>query len=301
MNLKEKHQKDKTQSLVFNGLIKMVTTAVTKETCRFYSPALTSAIDSVIKLFRNVVGDVLKDNGYIIAYEEKNQLYVSNNLSISEVEIKRLIDIVTDCLKKKLLKDKVIEEQGSFLKETPVIKPGPSYHYFFTTQIGAENNLKSVYLANVASNWVKSENLILGDTVELYSLFEKDLFYAIFHKQNPSEVIKNYLEKVNQGEFDDKLFYRKKIVKHLDKYEEPYPNHIQAAKKIPNFSSNWIEYAMTLKGCEARGHVVSTINYQHYINKFLKPLCELSLKETVYKDTLEDLFSTKPQMSLFGG
>ena len=299
--LKEKYKKNQTLSLAIDNLIKLASTAVTKETCRFYSPALTSALNSVTKLFRDVASNALKDNGYNIAYEERECLYVSNNFPTSEEEIERLIKIISEHLKKKLLDNKVINEKEKSLNWRLPIKKGSAYEHFFITQIGVENNSRPVYLTNTQDKWTKSENLVIGDTVELYALFEKDLFSAIFHKQNPLDVIKNYLKKINQGECDDKLFYRKKIVKHLDKYEEPHPIHIQAARKVPNFSSKWIECVATLKGGEAKGHVVSTINYQQYINKFLKPLSEIALKKTVYEDALEDIFSGKPQMSLFGG
>ena len=39
--------------------------------------------------------------------------------------------------------------------------------------------------------------------------------------------------------------------------------------------------------------------YQHYINRFLKPLSEIALKKTAYESALEETFSDEPQLSLF--
>ena len=295
-SLKEKYAKYKTHTLVLDHLIKIMAAAVTNDSSRFYSPALSNAIASTEEHVKDNAKTTLKHFGYDVVHQEDFRLYVSNNLPVNAKEIASLIEAVLTNLKKKLSEDGVIgkEEKNSRI---PAIVPGPVYEHFFITQTGS--GLRPVYLANNAHEWIRSENLLRGDVALLYPQFEKDLFSSIFRQQNPLDVIKDYVEKISNGEYNEQLLYRKRIFKDIKEYEEPYPLHVQAAKKMPGFKSKWIDYVVTTNGGEPKGHIISPINYQHYIDRLLKPLSKIALYQTAYEDALEDIFSTKPQLSLF--
>lgn len=295
--LKEKYARHPTYVLAMDNLINIVTSAVTKETCRFYSPALINAITSASQAIKEYVKNILKDGGYKIVHEENERLYISNNLVTNDKDINELIEIAKSHLKKKLRED-IAGDDDEINQIIPII-PGPIYEYFFITNTGAGSALKTVYLGKTGSEWHKSDNLLRGDVALLYSQFEKDLFSSIFRQQNPLDVIKDYLQKINNGEYNQQLLYRKRLFKNVKEYEEPYPIHIQAAKKIPGDKGKWVEYAVTTNGGEPKGYIVSPIDYQHYIDKLLKPLSKIALQKTAYEDALENIFSTKPQMSLF--
>ena len=261
LKLKETYKNNKTASRALDHLIEWVGQAVTNEDCRFYSPALTNALNSVKALFRETAQTTLKNCGYEVAHAEDSRLYVSNNQPLSGEDLDRLLELVYRDLGKMLEKNQVIEKGGEGKKWVPSLRVGPRYDHFFVTQIaGAKNTLKYVHLANRGSEWDRSENFVSGDVVSLYHQFEKDLFYSIFHKQNPLDVIKEYIENTHQGKYNELLFYRKKIVKKLKEYEEPYPPHVQAARKVPDFSARWVEYVLTSNGGEPKGHVSSPIN-----------------------------------------
>jgi len=57
---------------------------------------------------------------------------------------------------------------------------------------------------------------IRGDWVEAAQEFQRELLDKIFHKEEPTKFIKEYIKKILSGKLDSKLVYRKSIRKNLE-------------------------------------------------------------------------------------
>ena len=134
------------------------------------------------------------------------------------------------------------------------------------------------------------------DWTEAARKFQYDLHWKIFHNENPSLFIKKFVDDLKKGKFDELLIYKKGIRKSVESYTKTTPPHIKAARKAGIKKVGIIEYVMTLDGPEAVGFQKSKMDYEHYVEKQIKPLAEAVL---VFFDlTFDDVLKASKQVSL---
>ncbi len=138
---------------------------------------------------------------------------------------------------------------------------------------------------------------VRGDWTEAAQEFQKKLVLRVFQKEDPIKFIKDFLKKMKNRELDKKLIYRKSIRKNLEEYTKTTPPHVKAARKLKELEGTRIEYYMTTKGPEPIQELKNKIDYEHYIEKQIKPLARTIL-ETVGID-FETAFSDFKQKTLF--
>ena len=66
------------------------------------------------------------------------------------------------------------------------------------------------------------------------------LYNKIFHKKDPTNYIKEFVDKVKKGSYDSKLLYTKSLRKELDQYTKITPPHVKAAIKLDKLTSSKI-------------------------------------------------------------
>ena len=115
------------------------------------------------------------------------------------------------------------------------------------------------------------------------------------------EAVHEYLSDVaaelRAGKLDDKLIYRKALRKDLDSYTATTPPHVVAARKLSETPGRLVSYCMTVAGPEPLAELRSPIDYQHYLDKQLRPVAEpvlaqmhLDFAKVIGDDRQLDLF-----------
>ena len=123
------------------------------------------------------------------------------------------------------------------------------------------------------------------DWTELAKSFQIELYQLVFNDQSPEALVKRTVDETRAGRHDDQLVYRKQLRRRLDQYVKNVPPHVRAArladennrklgKQLRYQSKGWISYVMTLNGPEPVEYLTSPIDYQHYIDRQLKPVAE---------------------------
>lgn len=138
---------------------------------------------------------------------------------------------------------------------------------------------------------------IRGDWTDAAQEFQKELLMKVFKNENPASFIKNFVKSLKSGELDKQLVYRKSIRKELKEYTKTTPPHVKAARKLEHLDSNIIEYYITLDGPEPIQKLKHKIDYEHYIDKQIKPIAKTIL-ETIGID-FESLLEGTKQKTLF--
>jgi DNA polymerase-2 len=146
---------------------------------------------------------------------------------------------------------------------------------------------------------------VRGDWTHFARNFQIELVHKIFSNSTNKELISfihQTIKKLERGEFDNDLIYRKKITKPLEEYTKTTPPHVKAARELDNFQGRIVEYVMTTDGPK---HVSllnehTTIDYQHYIEKQLAGVSDdllhykgLNIKEIIHskkQKSLNDFF-----------
>jgi len=140
---------------------------------------------------------------------------------------------------------------------------------------------------------------IRGDWTDAAQEFQVELLDKVFHKQEVSTFIRSYIKKLLSGALDKKLIYRKSIRKNLDEYTKTTPPHVKAARKLlpSEMQGNIIQYYITLDGPEPIQALKHKLDYNHYIEKQIKPIAQQIL--TLFNKDFDDLLSSSKQTKLF--
>lgn len=126
------------------------------------------------------------------------------------------------------------------------------------------------------------------DWTPLARRLQLELYERVFHDQPYEDLIRDTVARVLAGELDSELVYRKRLRRPLDQYQRNRPPHVQAALKIehemqrqgrrsPLRPGSHVEYLITVNGPEPLGWVRSPLDYQHYIDRQLKPVVDTLL------------------------
>ena len=131
----------------------------------------------------------------------------------------------------------------------------------------------------------KGLETVRSDWTALSKLFQTELFTHVFSDQSPEQLVKNYVQQTLAGERDDQLVYKKQLRRKLSQYVKNVPPQVRAARQADDFNQaqgktlryqnrGRISYVMTVNGPEALEYQQSPIDYQHYIDKQLKPVAD---------------------------
>ena len=138
---------------------------------------------------------------------------------------------------------------------------------------------------------------IRGDWTDAAQEFQVELLTKLFHDQPIETYIKEYVKKILSGSLDKKLIYKKSIRKSLDQYTKITPPHVKAARLLPKLNSNIIQYVITTKGPEPIQLQKHKIDYNHYIEKQIKPIANQILD--LFDKDFDEITQSSKQTTLF--
>jgi DNA polymerase-2 len=134
----------------------------------------------------------------------------------------------------------------------------------------------------------KGLETVRTDWTELAGLFQQNLYQLVFDGKEYEEYVRQTVDDLRAGKFDNALVYRKRLRKKLSEYVKNIPPHAQAAIKAEAIfkqngtpsryrNKSWIEYVITLSGAETLECQDSKLDYDHYIEKQLTPIADTIL------------------------
>ncbi|WP_281222659.1 DNA polymerase II [Photobacterium sanguinicancri] len=277
--------------------------------CRFFDHRLASSITmrghEIMKLTR----ELIEQQGFEVIYGDTDSTFVSLKSAHSAVAA----DKIGHALVKHInawWTEHLAQEYG--LSSALEIEYETHYHKFLMPTIrGQETGSKKRYAGLIERNGqqeiiFKGLETVRTDWTVLAQEFQQALYHKVFHNEDVDEYIRDYVERANSGEFDHKLVYRKRLRRKLSEYQKNVPPHVRAARQADAINEKlgrplqyqhggWIEYVITLNGPEPKEALQSTIDYQHYIDKQLKPVADGILP--FIGTSFEELIA--PQMGLF--
>ena len=112
------------------------------------------------------------------------------------------------------------------------------------------------------------------DWTDLAHGLQRDLLDMMFRDVSSGEIERRLVEWVDQvrgGHRDGDLVYRKGLRKGVDGYTRSSPPHVKAARLLPD-PRGVIHYVITTQGPQPVGHISAPIDYEHYIEKQVKPI-----------------------------
>ena len=147
---------------------------------------------------------------------------------------------------------------------------GSKKRYVGMMLLNGEKKLVFTGMEYVRSDWTK-----------LARRFQWQLYQRMFLDQPVEKWLSKYVRDLRSGAYDRDLAYRKKLTKDAKQYTKIKPPHVKAALKLlskyPQSSPRYISYVMTADGPEPSEFMPHQIDYEHYVDKQLKPLADAVL------------------------
>ncbi len=278
--------------------------------CRFFDPRVCSSITlrghDIIQRSR----DWIEQQGYTVIYGDTDSLFVwlENNcvgkLPKNQAQCQkigaRLARELNQWWKVTVATEYSITNYLEIQFETHYLR------FLMPTIRGSEVGTKKRY-AGVVDNLGKHELVFKGlesirtDWTRLAKDFQVTLYGKIFSGENYIEFVRATTGEVLEGKRDTDLIYRKRLRRHLHEYQKNIPPQVQAAHKYVQRTGkllrrgDWIDYVITQQGAEPVAAQQSSLDYQHYIDKQLRPVADSILH--FMGQSLSELVDT--QMSLF--
>lgn len=112
------------------------------------------------------------------------------------------------------------------------------------------------------------------DWTDLARRVQRELYERLFHDRPVEDYLHRIVAAVRAGEMDEALVYRKMLRKPLASYTASTPPHVAAARKLDTPPRRRIRYLMTRHGPEPVEARRSPLDYEHYIQKQVRPVAE---------------------------
>jgi len=123
---------------------------------------------------------------------------------------------------------------------------------------------------------IKGMEFVRSDSTPLARDFQYELFRRYFNGEALAPWIRDVVRRLRNGEFDEKLVYKRRLSRRVVDYKSP-PPHVRAAKLLdPDGSKNIrrVEYLITPRGPVPLELRPREIDYNHYIEKQLRSLAD---------------------------
>lgn len=123
---------------------------------------------------------------------------------------------------------------------------------------------------------IKGMEFVRSDSTPLARDFQYELLRRYFNDEALAPWIRDVVERLRNGEFDEKLVYRRRLSRRGTNYKSLLP-HVRAARLLdPDGSRNIrrVEYLMTPEGPVPLELKPNEIDYNHYIEKQLRTLAD---------------------------
>lgn len=250
--------------------------------CRFYHPALPSAITRTGQWLLRQSALFLEQRGYRALYGDTDSLFAAlkpEDLADPAEAGRRIAAELTEYWRKRLNDEFRLESflQMEFEKHfrkffLPPARGGGGAKKRYAGlrcepdgQGGVRESLQFAGMESVRSDWT-----------ELARDFQPELYARVFRDEDPSDYIRKLVQSLRNGELDAKLIYRKRLRKDIEEYTRSVPQHVRAARLLKRPGA-YVRYLMTREGPAPVELNPQDIDYEHYIDKQLKPIADTLL------------------------
>ena len=256
--------------------------------CRFYDPSVCSSITlrghDILQRSR----DWIEAQGYQVIYGDTDSVFVWLGDDGDDSQAQHLGEQLQSGLN---------QWWQQYLRETFDLNSAleiefeTHYAHFLMPTIrgsaeGSKKRYAGVIKTQTADGHLQDKLVFKGlenvrtDWTALAKQFQERLYAYIFAKEPYDDFIRETVNALWAGELDGDLIYQKKLRRELNQYIKSTPPHIKAARQYERLSQqrlhrgDRIEYVLTVNGPEPVDYRQSAIDYQHYIDKQLKPIAD---------------------------
>lgn len=291
---KAKQQGESVKSYAIKILMNSMYGVLASNNCRFYSHEMANAITSFGHRLIKQSQKILEKEGHKVIYGDTDSIFV-NLGEMKEDEAKQKGDEITQQIN--TFYDSYTQTEYGVANKILLEFEKLYTKFFIPSHRGSSGGAKKRY-AGKKEGELEFTGLeyVRRDWTEAAKELQYNLIKKAFEEEDLDEYLRDYVENVRNGKYDDKLIYTKGMTKKPSEYKKTTPQHVKAAKKLDSVDSNIIEYVITVDGPEPVQNVRHSIDYNHYVEKQLKPVSESILE--VLNKKFDDVLRGTTQSSL---
>lgn len=261
--------------------------------CRFYHPNLPDAITGTGQWLLKESKIFLEKDDVKVIYGDTDSLFVHVTSQFDDAEItgktiaKKLNEYWNDRIKKEFDLESFLDLE--FEK-----------HYtklVLTSMRGREGGAKKRYAGLIGKDKLDFVGMeyVRSDWTDLAKEFQHELYLKIFNDEDYENWTRQFVNNLFDGKLNKKLIYRKRLRKSSEHYTKTQPPHVKAARMIDQ-KRGTVNYIITKRGPVPVELNPKDFDYQHYIEKQLKPIADSVLTlfgktfDSIVKSTQLDLF-----------
>jgi len=248
---------------------------------RFYNPQLSRSITGSGRWLLKITRGFLEQNGYSVLYGDTDSVFVQlkkSEFKNSELSVRQIVEqintFLTQTIKSKFNLESHLEIEFEKLFTRfflPALRGGgesAKKRYAGLVKKGETQELVFTGLEFVRSDWTRFARQ-----------FQYDLFQRVFHDQEVALWIRQTIIDLKKHRHDQDLVYQKRLTKPSADYVKMVPPHVKAARLLRGKLENpkEISYVMTLRGPIPTELPHHDLDYNHYIEKQLKPIADAVL------------------------
>ena len=251
--------------------------------CRFYHPDLPDAITGSGRRLLLDARDFLQSEGYSVLYGDTDSVFVRLKDG-EEQDYPGSGAALAEALNR-YLGERILAEYGrqSHLE----IEFEKYYRRFFlppsrSGQGGSKKRYAGV-LCHSGKETVSFTGMeyVRSDWTRLAKNFQMELYRRIFYGIEPGDWLRQWLSDLRAGRMDEDLIYHKRLTRPPEEYTRTTPPHVKAAllekERHPRRDQRRIRYVMTAEGPVPASFGPQRPDYEHYVEKQLKPLADTIL------------------------
>ncbi|GAA3533488.1 DNA polymerase II [Zobellella aerophila] len=259
--------------------------------CRFYDTRLASSITLRGHDIMQQTAAWIEQQGHRVIYGDTDSVFVllagNHDEASASAEGRRLAGLVNDGWQATLAEQFRLQSHLELQFETYYSR------FLMPTIRGREQGSKKRYAGlSVKDGRVslifKGMETVRSDWTPLAQWFQTRLYRLVFEDRDPSDFVRTALAQTLAGERDAELVYRKRLRRPLALYVKSQPPQVRAARLADEHNARLgrplryqqkghIRYLITLNGPEPEEYRRSAIDYQHYIDRQLKPVADAIL------------------------
>ncbi|MGO1247535.1 MAG: DNA polymerase II [Oceanisphaera sp.] len=259
--------------------------------CRFYDTRLASSITLRGHEIMQQTARWITEQDHEVIYGDTDSVFVllngQHNEHSASTEGRRLAALVTQHWQVHLKQTQQVESQLELQFECYYAR------FLMPTIRGQEHGSKKRYAGLRITQGdkqlvFKGLETVRSDWTPLAKQFQTQLYQLIFDDLDPSDFIRDTLTQTLKGQRDSDLVYRKRLRRPLAQYVKSQPPQVRAARLADQHNARLglalryqnkgeIHYVITVNGPEPLEYLQSIIDYQHYVDRQIKPVADAIL------------------------
>ena len=248
--------------------------------CRFHNSKLGNSITTMGRHFLLWAKSWFEEQGHQVLYGDTDSVFVSSGISDPVQANERgiqIVDKLNDALTSYIENEWHVENKLELEFEKLYLKL-----FLLPLRHGTGGARKryagSRYDKNGEVEFIGME-VVRRDWTELAKDVQRELYRRLFEGEKVEDYLRTIVDGVRNGDFDEKLIYRKGLNRPLDRYVQTktLPPHVRAAKKS-NRTGRVVRYVITEEGPEPIDNIEHKLDRDHYVDKQVKAIADPVLK-----------------------